>query len=413
MTFFSFSTHEWWTIAIGALCAVACALPGCFLVLRRLSLVGDAVSHAILPGIAAAFLISGSRDIAPMLVGAACAGLITVLISQFLSRVGRVAEDASIGVVFSCMFALGVLLITRAASSVDLDAGCVLFGQLETVALDRAALGAPRAFVTLGCAALVNITLVAVLFKELKLAAFDGALAHAMGFRPGALHALLMATVAATCVASFEAVGSVLVVAMIVAPPTTARLWTDRLARMLVIAAAIGALSSLVGYALARHFNASAAGMMAVVASGAFAVSVLFAPRAGLFFRALRGWRLRLRIAGEDLLGALYRRHEGRDAPIPERGFICLVARRFLLARGMITLAAGTPALTPRGIEEAARVIRSHRLWETYLAQNLNLPVDHLHGPSEVMEHFIDEPLAAKLKEEVAAEFDAQGRKIP
>ncbi len=413
MNIFPLNAHEWWTIAIGALCAAACAVPGCFLVLRRLSLVGDAVSHAVLPGIAIAFVFTGSRELIPMLFGASIAGVFAVLFSRVLSRVARVADDAALGVVYSCMFAIGVVVITRYASSVDLDPSCVLFGQLETVALERGFLHIPRAFWTLAIGGSITFVIIACVYKELKLAIFDEALAHAFGFRPKRLHALLMAIVAAVCVVSFEAVGSILVIAMLIAPPAAARLWTDRLTRMIALSVVFGIASSPIGYLLAKLFDASVAGMTALVASSWLGVSVMIAPKSGLLPAAWTRFALRKRIAREDILGVLYRRAEGRDARIASAGLMSLFAHIGLKRRGWIVRQHGAWRLSETGRSEAERIIRSHRLWETYLASHIGLPVDHVHGPSEVMEHYIDAELASKLKDEVRADRDAQGRPIP
>jgi ABC-type Mn2+/Zn2+ transport system permease subunit len=413
MNLLPLNAHEWWTIAIGALCGAACAVPGCFLVLRRLSLVGDAVSHAVLPGIAIAFVLTGSRGVLPMLVGASLAGVCAVLFSRVLARIAKVADDAALGVVYSCMFALGVVVITRYASSVDLDPSCVLFGQLETVALERGVFDAPRAFWTLLIGGVITFVLLACVFKELKLAIFDEALAHAFGFKPKRLHALLMAIVAVVCVVSFEAVGSILVIAMLVAPPAAARLWTDRLIRMISLSVIFGVVSSPIGYIIAKLLDASVAGMTALIASCWLGVSVLIAPKSGLLPMAWTRFRLRKRIAREDVLGVLYRRSEGREADIVARGALSLFAHIGLKRRGWIMRQRGEWVLTPSGRAEAERIIRSHRLWETYLASRVGLPVDHVHAPSEVMEHYIDAELAAKLKAEVQVDHDAQGRPIP
>ncbi|MDX9912212.1 MAG: metal ABC transporter permease [Phycisphaerales bacterium] len=284
-----------WTVAIGALCAASCGLLGCFLVLRRMSLLGDAISHAILPGLGIAFLMTGTRDPWAMLAGAAVVGVLTAVLSAALHRWGRVPEDASMGVVFTTLFALGVVIITFAARDVDLDPGCVLYGSLEFAGADtREVLGAevPRAFMWLGAVFLLNIALVTIFYKELKIVCFDPALAATLGFSAWLVHYTLMAGVASTCVASFESVGSILVIAMLVAPGATAHLLTDRLSRMLIIAVVVGAISAVVGYVLAVVWDTSVAGMIAAASLAIFGLVALVAPRHGVIARVARPRRV-------------------------------------------------------------------------------------------------------------------------
>ena len=277
-----------WTIAVASCCSISCGVLGCFLVLRRLSLLGDAISHAILPGLALAFILSGTRSPAAMLAGAMCVGLLTALVSGALHRWGRVPEDASMGVVFTTLFAGGVMLVTVAARDVDLDPGCVLYGLIEFAPFDTLAIAGaqiPRSFVWLGASMAINIGLIAVFYKELKIACFDPALATTLGISATLVHYGLMTAVTATAVASFEAVGSILVVAMLVAPGATAQLLTDRLARMLWWAGAVALLSAVGGYVLAVYFNTSVAGMIATVSLGLFVAAAVGAPTHGVIAR--------------------------------------------------------------------------------------------------------------------------------
>lgn len=249
-----------WIIATAAVCALAAALPGCFLVLRKMSMMGDAISHAVLPGIAIAFLVADSRATLPMFVGAAVAGLLATLFTEWISRNGKVDPGASMGVVFTALFALGLVLIVRATehSRVDLDPSCVLYGALELTPFDQASLfgrplwflgsPVPRAFVGNGLVALLNLGIVLLLFKELRLAAFDSALADTLGFHSRRLHYLLMTMVAVTTVAAFESVGSIIVIALLVVPPASALLLTRRLATLLPLAAAFGVAAAALGH---------------------------------------------------------------------------------------------------------------------------------------------------------------------
>lgn len=425
MSLWTLRADDLWTIATAICCNVACGLLGCFLVLRRMSLLGDAISHAVLPGLAAAFLITGSRAALPMLAGAMVVGVLTAACSAGLSRWGRVSEDAAMGVVFTSLFALGVVMITRAASHVDLDAGCVLYGLIEFVPLDRVTVAGadiPRATLVLAIVLLVNVTLILVFYKELRIVAFDPYLASTMGFSAALVHYGLMAAVAMTTVASFESVGSILVVAMLIAPGATAHLLTDRLDRMLVLAAGVATLAAVVGYLLALRFNTSVAGMMSVVAGVEFALAVMLAPRYGYISKLVHNLALSLRVEREDLLGLLYRRAEGdvaagMAAGELHRGHVPRWRTRWVTSRllrdGLFDRGEGGQlTLTAAGQREARRIIRSHRLWERFLADHTDLPLDHLHAPAERMEHYLTPEMRAELANQ-DAHPDPHGRRIP
>lgn len=295
-----------WIVIVGALCAVACALPGCFLVLRKMSMMGDAISHAVLPGLAIGFLLTGSRSSVPMFIGAAVVGVLTAVFTQWVSRFGRVDRGAAMGIVFTTLFALGLLLIVQAADHVDLDPGCVLYGAIELVPLDvihtfrlgGMEIEVPRAAVSLAVIALVNTALILLLFKEFNLSSFDPSLATTVGINATVMHYLLMAMVAVTTVAAFEAVGSIIVIAMLVVPAAAAYLLTDRLGVMLAISALIGVLSAGLGHLgaitvppLLGFESTTTSGMMACTAGLLFVLAWLFSPRHGLLARMV--WFIR------------------------------------------------------------------------------------------------------------------------
>lgn len=265
-------------LLVGSIVAINCALLGSFLVLRKMALLGDAISHAVLPGIAIAFLVSSSRSPLPMLIGASALGLATVFLVELFHKSKRLAEDASIGVVFPALFSIGVILISRYASSVDLDLDCVLYGEIAYAPWDLWLVGerslGPKALWLNGALLVVNLLFVGSLWKELKVSTFDPELAAALGFSPVLLHYLLMGAVSTTVVGAFESVGAILVVAMLIVPPAAAYLLTERLGRMIALAAAFGVLSTVGGYALARALDASIAGAIATVAGGVLAGAV-------------------------------------------------------------------------------------------------------------------------------------------
>jgi len=296
-----------WIVAVGILCAMACALPGCFLVLRRMSMMGDAISHAVLPGLAVAFMVSGELTSAPMFIGAAAAGVLTALFTEWVRGYGKVDEGASMGVVFTGLFALGLVLIAQAADQVHLDANCVLYGAIEFTPLDTvmfAGQAVPRVALTLASIFLLNLVFVVLFYKELKISSFDPALATTMGVNARAMHYLLMTLTAVTAVAAFEAVGSILVVALLIAPPAAAYLLTDRLPIMLGLSLVIGAGAAALGHAGALALPAafgygstSTAGMIAVAAGALLILAALFGPRHGVISNIVHRRRSRFTVS--------------------------------------------------------------------------------------------------------------------
>lgn len=289
MQWFSLDT---WMVVLAALVGLSCALLGNFLLLRKMSMMGDAISHAVLPGLAIAYLVSGARSHFSLFLGAVVAGLLTAALVQWLSRRGRVDEGAAMGIVFTSLFAIGLLLIVQAADHVDLDANCVLYGSLELTALDRSLqfsllgypIAMPPAMLSLGLVSCLNIAFVSLFFKELRLSSFDPDLAATLGVPVNRIHYALMVLVAITAVAAFEAVGSILVIAMLIVPAAIAHLLTDRLLIMVVLSVCLAILAAVCGHVGAILLpeilginGASTAGMMAVMLGLFFCLACLFA----------------------------------------------------------------------------------------------------------------------------------------
>lgn len=317
-------------LLVGSCVAASCALVGTFLVLRKMALLGDAISHAVLPGIVIAFLLSGDRSALPMMIGAAALGVLTVFLVEMGTRTKRLQEDASIGVVFPALFSIGVLLIARYAGQVDLDLDCVLYGEIAYTPWDLIFVGerslGPRALWINGIVLLLDVVFVLLLYKELKVTTFDPALSAALGISPILIHYLLMGMLSVTIVGAFESVGAILVVAMLVVPPATAYLLTEKLAHMLGLAVGFGIASALGGYWLARILDASIAGAMATVAGGLFAVVFLASPTHGLVAKLLRHRRLQLGMSEQLLLLHLEGNGDGDGAGVST---VDAVRRRF------------------------------------------------------------------------------------
>jgi len=272
--------------------AVACALPGVFLVLRRMALMSDAISHSILLGIVLAFFAVEDLTSPLLVIAATLTGVLTVVLVELVNRTGLVREDAAIGIVFPALFSIGVILISKFAGNVHLDTDAVLRGELALVPFERFTMFGvdlgPRAFCLMAGILLINAVLIGVFYKELKIATFDVALAASLGFSPWLIHYGLMTLVSITAVGAFDAVGSILVVALMVAPPAAAYLLTDRLSVMMILSAVIGAVSAVAGYWIAHFLDASIAGCMAGTAGLSFGIAFLIAPNRGIVAIARR-----------------------------------------------------------------------------------------------------------------------------
>lgn len=285
-------------ILIGVFASIACALPGNFLILRRQALIGDAISHVVLPGIVVAFLITGAVATLPMMIGAAGAAVVAVIVIEAIRRLGRIEPGAAMGVTFTTLFAGGVLLLEQSdTSSVHLDVEHALMGNLESLIwlkaegwgslLDPAALaGLPPELTRMAGACILIALLTAVFWRWLKISTFDEAFARAIGLPTAAIAMGLVITAALAAVAAFDAVGSIIVIAMFICPPAAARLMTNRLGTQVAWSVGFATIAAILGYVLAGYGplwlgsqNAvSAAGMIATVSGLILAAACLAGP---------------------------------------------------------------------------------------------------------------------------------------
>lgn len=284
----NWSELDTWIVITGVLICLACALPGAFLMLNRQSMLGDGISHAVLPGLAIAFLLTNSRDILPMVVGAVIAGVLTAVLTQVVQRFGQVESGAALGVVFCGLFATGLILIRVASDKVDLDADCVLYGSIETAVVDVGSV--PRVALISGGLFLVNALLTVLFYKELRLVAFDPALATTLGFNADAIRLGLTLVASVTTVLAFESVGSILVIAMLVVPAAAASLLTRRLHVMLGLALLFAALSAVLGHVGAITLPGAIGERLGHPDLGATSSAAMMAVAAGALFVIAWGW---------------------------------------------------------------------------------------------------------------------------
>jgi len=300
---------------VGALVGASCGLIGAFMVLRRLALLGDAISHSVLLGIVGVFWLTHSRTPLLMAFGAGAVGLLTVALVAWIQKTGLVREDAAIGLVFPFLFAVGVFLVSRFPSTVHIDVDAVLYGEIAYTPLYRLELFGrdvgTQAVWTMGIMLAANLAFILAFYKELKLTTFDAGMAAAVGISPVILHYALMGMVSATTVVAFDAVGAVLVVAMLIVPAATAQMLTRRLPRLLGLSALIGAGSAIAGYWLAHAINGSIAGAIATTLGLVFVVSWCLAPDQGLAAIAWRRRRQRRSFLRELLVAHIAAKPDG------------------------------------------------------------------------------------------------------
>jgi manganese/zinc/iron transport system permease protein len=395
---------------------------GSFALLRRQSLLGDALAHAALPGVCLAFLLTGSKSPLPLFAGALVAGLLGALLILAIVRFSRVKEDSAIGIILSVFFGIGIVLLTHiqklpSGNQSGLDK--YLFGQAATlVEKDLQVM-----------AVLGGIVALAVLafYKELKLLAFDPGFGSSLGLPMRRLEVLLTLLLVIVVVVGLQTVGVVLIVATLITPAAAARQWTNRLGAMVFLAAGIGALAGVAGSLASSVVPRLPTGpVIVVVSSGVLIVSLLFAPRRGLLWAMLRERSVGARIRSENLLKDLYLQKErtgGWESFVSEAHLMGVrgqsgreLARtaRALAADGLAETSGGALRLTQEGLRAAESIVRKHRLWEVYLTRRLDLPSDHVHRDAEAMEHTLTEKTVEALEELLGfpAE-DPHGRAIP
>lgn len=308
---------------IAVIVAVACSLPGVFLVLRKMSMMSDSITHTILLGIVLAFFMTHDLSSPFLILGAALMGVITVWLTETLSRTRLLAEDSAIGIVFPLLFSIAIILITRYAGTVHLDTDSVLLGELAFAPFDRMVISGidigAKAIYTTGILLLINVVTIIVFFKELEISAFDPILSALLGFSPALIHYGLMTCVSLTTVGAFQAVGSILVVAFMIGPPITAYLLTDSLKYMLLLSALIGAVNAILGYQAAAFWDVSIAGSMAVMTGLIFLLVFVFAPHRGFVSTLRRRKQLKIQLA-KMTLPFEHCNHEGHEEKKSEAG---------------------------------------------------------------------------------------------
>lgn len=306
-------------LIIGIIVAVACSLLGVFLVLKKMSMMSDAITHTILLGIVLAFFVTNDLSSPWLIVGASLMGVLSVYLIESLQRTKLLSEEASIGVVFPFIFSIAILLITHYAGSVHLDTDSVLLGELSFAPFDRVVilgLSLPSSLVTMGIILSINIIFIVVFYKELKLSSFDPLLSAILGFSPVLIHYALMTLISVTAVGSFNVVGSILVISFMIGPPITASLLTHNLKKLLGLSSLFAILNATIGFIIAFGFDVSISGSMAVVTGISFMFVFLFTPQNGLISTILL--RKKQKIDFSEILVIFHLMNHEEDLDIEE-----------------------------------------------------------------------------------------------
>jgi manganese/zinc/iron transport system permease protein len=395
---------------------------GSFALLRRQSLLGDALAHAALPGVCLAFLLTGSKSPLPLFVGALAAGLAGSLLILATVRWSRIKEDSAIGIVLSVFFGIGIVLLTYiqklpTGNQSGLDK--YLFGQAATLVKEDL-----QVMAVLGT---VVVAAVALFYKELKVLSFDPGFGASLGLPMKRLEILLTLLLVVVVVVGLQTVGVVLIVATLITPAAAARQWTDRLGAMVLLSAGIGAVAGVVGSLASATVPRLPTGpVIVVVSSGVLIISLLFAPRRGLLWALLRERRVADRIRRENLLKDLYLAGERQGSFAELVSWPQLMGTRGQTSRelahsarpleraGLLEREGDALRLTRAGLAEAESIVRKHRLWELYLTRRLELPSDHVHRDAEAMEHALTDEAVERLEELLGfPATDPHGRPIP
>ncbi len=424
LAFFTFSDINVRLILAGCmLLGVSAGVLGCFAFLRKRALLGDALAHAALPGVCMAFLLSGTKNPVVILLGATVSCWIGAISIDLITKYTRVKEESALGMVLSVFFGAGILLLTyiqRTGNAAQAGLDKFLFGQASSM-LDRDVW-------TLAIVGTLMILVVVLAYKEFKIVSFHADYATALGLPTRAIELTLSTLLVLAVAIGLQAVGVVLMAAMLVTPAAAARYWTDRLGKMLAIAGFFGALSGAIGTYISYLGPRMPTGPWMVVAvTSVFFGSLVFAPKRGILARLTLLRRIRRQTAEENVLRTLYvsgEKEHRMDAPCSTaelmqfRSMTAWTLDRTLerlMARGLVReTSQGFFALTAEGVERGARLTRIHRLWELYLTRKLEIAPDHVHDDAEEIEHIITPELEARLLATLDyPEEDPHARRIP
>lgn len=394
---------EWAIRALiaSSLVGLMCGILGCFIVLRNMSLIGDALSHAVLPGIFFAFLFFGYSTLG-FFIGSTIAGLIAAIAISWIQQNVATKSDAAIGIIFTAMFSIGIMGISwlNQSEGVHLDLKDFLFGNVLGISNEDI-------YLTLGIAIYTVISVI-LFYRYLFITTFQSTIAETMGISARTIHYFLMLLLSFAIVASLRTVGVILVVAMLITPAATALLLSDRLRVVIVLSAVIGVASAIFGLIFSIIFETTPGPAMTLVATGFYFLAVIFSPSKGLLFKLTQSNVERKRILREDVLRQVIKKPLEQGMLLEEiKASLHVSQNRLKEAVGSLTkskLIDFNPDrifLTKEGIQKAEQMVRAHRLWETYQVQQMGLNSDQVHEAADKIEHFLSEELLDEIDREL------------
>ena len=405
--FFSFKYVNIRYVVFGTvLLSISSSVVGCFTFIKKKSLVGDVISHAVLPGICVAFIATGSKDPFLLIIGAFVTGWISILVMDAITQNTKIKEDAATGLALSVFFGVGILLMTFIQHS-----GNAAQSGLDTFLFGKAAALVGKDLLAFSIIAVIVLIVVFAFYKEFKLISFDPHYAKVIGLPIKKMEVLLTSVTVLAVVTGIQSVGVVLMAAMLITPAAAARFWTNQLGYMILLASTFGAFSGVAGSYISYSAPSMPTGPWMVMVLSIIALfSFFFAPGKGILIKIFRRFKIQKQLLEENLLKVFYRigENSGDYFEKVDENDIRLV-RNFsapqlshglkkLWQSGYINREGKSWQLTNEGYEKGKRITRLHRLWELYLAKYLRIAPDHVHEDAETIEHVITPELEARLE---------------
>jgi manganese/zinc/iron transport system permease protein len=421
--FFSFSDASIISVTVGAvLLTASSAVVGTFTFLKKKALVGDAVAHSVLPGICMAFIISGNKNPLVLIIGAFITGWLSLVIIDGITRKSKIKEDSAIALILSVFFGIGILMLTYIQHS-----GNAAQTGLDSFLFGKAAALVGNDVITFGVVAVILMLTVTLFFKELKLISFDSNFAKALGIPVKGIDLLLTTLTVLAVVTGIQAVGVILMAAMLITPAAAARFWTNDVKKMTILAAFLGAISGLVGAYVSYAAPAMPTGpWIVLIISGIALVSFFFAPQKGVVSRMYEQRKMQHLMMDENLLKSLFHLGEKDNDLFRGRTMAEILSKRYfpkkklketltrLKRQGFLISEKTGWSFTEIGKQKGQRVVKLHRLWELYLTKYMHIASDHVHEDAETIEHILTPEVEAQL--ELLLEFpeqDPHDEKIP
>lgn len=408
--------YEWAIRALiaSSLVGILCGILGCFIVLRRMALIGDALSHAILPGVVGGFLVAGHSVLA-FFTGSVIAGLVTAILITWLQRNVKTKDDAAIGIVFTAMFALGIMGISQVSrqEGVHLDMKDFLFGNVLGIAdQDLWLTSLVAVFVTAS---------VIFFYRYFFITTFQQTIAQTMGISVSTMHYFLMLLLSFAVVASLQSVGVILVVAMLIIPASTAYLLTNKLNRMIVISALLGLIAAIAGLVFAILIETTPGPAMTITSAFIYLLAVIFAPEKGVISRNLIRHGKQNRIFREDVLKQMVKLHEAKELSFKNLSARLNTSKRKLVIalgnlneKALVQFTNSELEITQEGAKRAYELIRAHRMWETYLVRNMGMKEEQIHDYAEKYEHILTGEMVDNMGAKLGnPKLDPHGQPIP